>query len=224
MEFRVFPPLYAILDVDLTAGGGPTPDEVAAAWFDAGVRLMQLRAKCLQSGPFLELADRLAARALAAGATFIVNDRADIARLSGAAGVHVGQQDLSPADVRQILPAPAVIGLSTHNQTQVEAALSQPIDLGYVAIGPVFATRSKAQPDPTVGLQGVRNTRRTIERMTGTSPACPIVAIGGITVERAADVIEAGATSVAVISDLLGGRPGARARAFLRELGPGQVI
>jgi thiamine-phosphate pyrophosphorylase len=102
--------------------------------------------------------------------------------------------------------------------------MSQPVELGYVAIGPVFATRSKIQPDPTVGLEGVRIARRALERIRGASSAYPLVAIGGITLERATDVIEAGATSVAVISDLLGDDPGARARVFLGELGPGRVI
>jgi thiamine-phosphate pyrophosphorylase len=215
----VFPALYAILDAELTAARGLTPELLAAAWLDAGIRLIQLRAKSLQSGAFLHLADRLAALAHAAGATFIVNDRADIARLSAAAGAHVGQQDLSPADVRRILPAPAAIGLSTHNQAQLEVALSQPVELAYLAFGPVFTTHSKAQPDPTVGLEGVRLARRTVEAGRPGSPKYPIVAIGGITLARAGEVIDAGATSVAVIADLLDGDPGERARAFLRELG-----
>jgi thiamine-phosphate pyrophosphorylase len=215
----VLPPVYAILDLDSVVGLGRTPESVAAAWLDAGIRLIQLRAKSAGSGAMLELADRLAGLAREAGATFIVNDRVDIARLSGASGVHVGQQDLSPIDAARLLPPPFQIGLSTHNQAQLEAAVLLPLDLAYVAIGPVFATRSKAQPDPTIGVEGVRLARR-IAGPRG----WPVVAIGGITLARASEVIEAGATSVAVISDLLGDDPAGRARAFLSELGSGRVI
>lgn len=224
----MLPPLYAILDVDQTVGRGQTPERVAAAWLEAGVQLVQLRAKSLASGAFLDLADRLSALTRQAGATFIVNDRADIARLSNAHGVHVGQADLRPADVRLVLPPPALIGFSTHSDAQVAAAVAQPVELAYIAIGPVFATRSKSQPDPTIGIEGVRRARR-IAKIPGipgypVSSGLPVVAIGGITLDRAAEVIEAGASAVAVIGDLLGDDPGARARAFLRELGPGRVI
>jgi len=106
--------------------------------------------------------------------------------------------------------------------------VAQPVELAYIAIGPVFATRSKSQPDPTIGIEGVRRARR-IAKIPGipgypVSSGLPVVAIGGITLDRAAEVIEAGASAVAVIGDLLGDDPGARARAFLRELGPGRVI
>lgn len=181
------------------------------AWLSAGIRLIQLRAKTLQSGAMLELAIRLAGLCREAGAIFIVNDRADIARLSSSAGVHVGQDDLSPADARLVVGADAVVGMSTHGTEQLARALDQSVD--YVAIGPVFATASKERPDPVVGLDMVRAARAIAEpseRM--------VVAIGGITIERAPLVIEAGASSVAVISDLMADDPEARARAFLRAL------
>lgn len=205
-----FPRLYAILDVDLTRTRGFDPIQVFHAWLDAGVQLIQLRAKTMAGGPMLDLATRLAADARRGGAVFVVNDRADVARLSGADGVHVGQDDLSPADVRLLLPAPAVVGLSTHNERQLQAAATEPVS--YVAIGPVFGTSSKEKPDPVVGVEGVR---RAVEL----SPGRPVVAIGGITIERAPEIIGAGASSVAVISDLLAPDVRVRARQFLDAVG-----
>jgi thiamine-phosphate pyrophosphorylase len=206
-------PLYAILDVDLTRARGWAPLDLLDVWIDAGVRLVQLRAKSLSFGPMLELADVFAARVRAAGGMLIINDRADVARLSGADGVHVGQTDLAPAAVRQILGPDRMVGVSSHSAPQVAAAVLQPID--YVAMGPVFPTESKAQPDPVVGTDGVRE---AVER----AGAMPVVAIGGITIATAQHMFEAGAVSVAVISDLLTGDPRVRARewaAFLRERG-----
>jgi len=199
-------PLYAILDVDLTRARGWAPLDLLDAWLDAGVRLVQLRAKSLPFGPMLDLADAVIARARAAGGTVIVNDRADVARLSDADGVHLGQTDLGAAAVRQMIGAGRLIGLSTHTAAQVDAGLLQPID--YLAIGPVFATGSKAQPDPVVGLEGVR---LAVQR----AGARPVVAIGGITLTRAREVLDSGAASVAVISDLLTDDPRARARAWV---------
>jgi thiamine-phosphate pyrophosphorylase len=207
-------PLYAILDVDLTRARGWAPLDLLDVWLDAGVRLVQLRAKSLSFGPMLELADVFVARVRAAGGMLIINDRADVARLSGAGGVHVGQTDLAPAAVRQILGPDRMVGVSTHSESQVAAAIRQPID--YVAIGPVFPTASKAQPDPVVGTGGVRE---AVQR----AGALPVVAIGGITIASTRQVFDAGAASVAVISDLLTGDPRVRARewaARLRECGP----
>jgi thiamine-phosphate pyrophosphorylase len=184
---------------------------VVSAWLDAGVRLVQLRAKALATGDFLDLADRLVRLAESGGARLIVNDRADIAKMSGAAGVHLGQQDLSPADARATVGPDAVVGLSTHNDAQVDEALVAPVD--YLAVGPVFATSSKEKPDPVVGLDGVRRAARAAARS-----GLPVVAIGGITLARAAAVRQAGATSVAVIAGLVGDDPGVRAREFLRAL------
>lgn len=207
----MLPRLYAILDVDLARARGHDPLTLVNTWLDAGVRLVQLRAKREATGPLLELADAMNAATREAGATFIVNDRADIARLSGAHGVHVGQSDLSPADVRVVVGPAAIVGLSTHNDEQVRAGLGEPVT--YLAIGPVFPTGSKAQPDPVVGLDGVRRTVALAR-----SPVRPVVAIGGITLERARGVIEAGADAVAVLSDLLEGDPGARCREYLKVL------
>lgn len=203
--------LYAILDVQVALSHGLTPASVLEAWLSAGVRLIQLRAKTLASGPFLELADALAAEARRAGAVFIVNDRADIARMSGAAGVHVGHDDLSPSDARRIVGPSAIVGVSTHRGVQVEAAVEAPVD--YVAIGPVFATSTKERPDPVVGLEGVRG---AVAIASGRDR--PVVGIGGITLARAASVIDAGAAAVAVIADLMVPDLEGRAGDFLRVL------
>lgn len=208
----MFPRLYAILDTDLAARLERDPLQILDAWLDAGVRLIQLRAKSMASGTMLTVAAAMASRVSAAGGIFIVNDRADVARLSGAAGLHLGQDDLTPAQARLLLPSPACIGLSTHTDAQVLDAIAQPID--YLAIGPAFPTSSKAQPDPVVGLAGIR-----AASARAAARGIPVVAIGGISLERAPQVIDAGATSVAVIADLLRGEPGERARAFLDALG-----
>jgi len=190
---------------------GLDPGDLCGAWLDAGVSLIQLRAKRLTFGPMLRLAEHLVTRISGGDARLIVNDRVDVAVLCGAAGVHLGQDDLAPLAARAMLGDRALVGLSTHAPAQVEEALRQPID--YLAIGPVFPTGTKLQPDPLVGLAGVEAAARRA-RPRG----LPVVAIGGITLATAAAVIEAGASSVAVISDLLGGDPAARAREFVRAL------
>jgi len=207
----IFPRLYAILDVDLTAARGIAPMAVLEQWLDAGVRLVQLRAKTFETGPFLTLADEALRRTRLAGARLIVNDRADIAAMAGADGVHVGQDDLSPTAARAVVGSSAWVGVSTHNDGQVEAAVREPPT--YLAIGPVYATRSKVRPDPVIGIEGVR---RAAARANGAG--LPLVAIGGITLDRVADVISGGATAVAVISDLVTSNPGGRAREFLSAL------
>lgn len=170
------------------------------AWLEAGVRLIQLRAKGMASGPLLELADALAASTREAGATFIVNDRADIAAQCGADGVHVGQDDLSPADVRAVVGPRAIVGVSTHSDAQLDAALGQPVS--YVAVGPVFATRTKATGYEAIGFEQVRRAA-----VAAHGAGLPLVAIGGITLDRALDVLAAGADAVAVITDLLPNPP-----------------
>ncbi|MDP3718530.1 MAG: thiamine phosphate synthase [Acidobacteriota bacterium] len=210
-QLRPFPRLYAIVDVDLCAAGGHTPLDVVRAFLAAGVRLIQLRAKTWDSGAFLDLAAAAVADAQAAGAIIVINDRADIAVLSHAPGLHVGQDDLSPADARRIVGPDAWLGLSTHTVEQWTAALAAPIS--YVAIGPVFETGTKATGFAAVGLHTVR-----LVATAAAARALPVVAIGGITIERAPAVIEAGAAAVAVISGLLAGPPEARARAFIRAL------
>ncbi len=184
---------------------------MAEGWIEAGVSLLQLRAKSLSLGPLLDLTDALVTLARPAGALVIVNDRADVARLAGADGVHVGQDDLSVADVRALLGPGALVGLSTHSADQVRAACRE--GASYVAIGPVFETRTKARPDPVVGLGGVE-----IAAGLARERGIPVVAIGGITLDRAPAVLRAGAASVAVIADLLRGDPADRARAWLDAL------
>ena len=208
-------PLHAIVDVDAASRAGWTPADLARAFLDGGATLVQLRTKQLSSGAFLALCDAVVALAHPYGARIVVNDRADLARLSGASGVHVGQDDLPPAAARRLLGDAAVIGFSSHNSQQIEAALREPIS--YLAVGPVFGTSTKDTGYSAVGLDLVR----TAARMAG---AVPVVGIGGITVENAASVVAAGATSVAVIGDLLvGGDPVRRTRAFLQSLADNRV-
>lgn len=207
------PKLYAILDIDSLTARGLEPLAVADAWLDAGVRLIQLRAKTMGSGAMLELADELVERTRRAGATFIVNDRVDIALLSGANGVHVGQGDLTPVQARDIADRDGqaaaqalIIGLSTHTLDHVRAGIDGPAD--HLAIGPIFPTSTKADADSAVGLPMVQQAVRVMGRR-------PLVAIGGITLATAPAVLAAGAASVAVISDLLTGDIGRRAREYL---------
>ena len=172
--------------------------------------MVQLRAKHLASGPLLELAEALVALGRPYGAEVVVNDRVDVAVLSRAAGAHVGQDDLAPADARAQLGPDAILGVSTHDSSQFARAMQGPAS--YIAIGPVFGTRTKDTGYAPVGLELVRAARRL-------GPAVPIVAIGGITLETAPSVLDAGATAVAVIGDLLaGGDPAARTRAYLQAL------
>jgi len=178
-----------------------------------GATFLQLRAKHLGGGAFLDLAAAAAELAHAAGARVVVNDRADLATLSGADGVHVGQDDLAPADVRRIVGGESVVGLSTHTSEQLARAIEMPVS--YVAIGPVFETATKQTGYDAVGLAMVRTAAATAARR-----GLPLVAIGGITLARARSVVDAGAASVAVIGDLLaGGDPERRVREYLETLG-----
>ena len=187
---------------------------VAEAYLAAGARFIQIRAKGVSSSAFLKLSEEVVSRTRKAGATVIVNDRADIARLAGADGVHLGQDDLEPAMARRILGGEAIIGLSTHSIEQVRLACRQPID--YLAVGPIFRTSTKETTDRAVGTELVGQARTAVG-LAGLDT--PIVAIGGITLDRARSVIQAGATSVAVISDLLAaGNPEARVREYLTAL------
>lgn len=207
-------PLYAIVDVDVCLAASQPCEAVAAAFLRAGVSHLQIRAKHLGSAAFLDLVRAVAPHAAAAGAVLVVNDRVDVARSAGAGiGVHLGQDDLPVAEARRLLGPEAVVGRSTHTPAQLAAALSEPVT--YVAYGPVFPTRTKTNPDPVVGLDGIR-TAAASARAGGR----PLVAIGGITLATARSVIEAGASAVAVISDLVvaGEDPEARARRFLSAL------
>ena len=201
--------LHAIVDVHVASNASWAPIDLARSFLDGGARVLQLRAKDLPSGAFLELADALVALAGDYEAIVIVNDRLDVARLSGADGVHVGQEDLPPATAREQLGPEAVVGFSTHSVTQLEAALREPVS--YLAVGPVFGTSTKDTGYTAVGLDLVSAASRL------TSPI-PVVAIGGVTLGNARSAIDAGASSVAVISDLLVGDPVERVKAFLRIL------
>jgi len=171
---------------------------------------IQVRAKALASGPLLELCSLAVKEAAPYRAGVIVNDRADVAVLAGAAGVHVGQDDLTPGAARAVVGAEAIVGYSTHTVEQVQTALREPVS--YIAVGPVFGTRTKNTGHDAVGLDLVATAARL-------AAPRPVVAIGGITLENASSVIAAGAASVAIISDLLVDRDvTGRTRAYLRRL------
>lgn len=202
-------PLHAIVDISVANTAGWKPLDLARAFLDGGARLLQLRAKELPSSSLLDLSDALVALADAYEAFVIVNDRVDVARLSGADGVHVGQEDLSPAVAREQLGPGAIVGYSTHSVAQFEAALREPIS--YLAVGPVFGTSTKDTGYSAVGLELVSGAARLAGSM-------PVVAIGGVTLANAVSAIGAGASAVAVISDLLVGDPAERVKAYLRIL------
>jgi thiamine-phosphate pyrophosphorylase len=204
----VLPPLYVILDAALLT---TSELDVAKKLSDAGVRLFQYRNKRGSSRELLQASSALAAELAQGGALFFVNDRPDVAFLSGASGVHVGQNDLPVAESRAVLGQGRLLGISTHNLEQFRAAAET--DADYIALGPAFDTDSKANPDPVVGTAMIREARKLTRK--------PIVAIGGITLDRAKEVMEAGADSVAVISDILRAvDPEKRARQFLNLLEP----
>src|SRR5690242_7458629 len=202
----------AIVDTGVAERAGWTPEDLAASYLEGGARLLQVRAKGVPGARFLHLATAIVRLAHAAGAAVIVNDRADLALLSGADGVHVGQDDLTPTAVRAVAGDRAMVGLSTHTPDQLDAALLSPVT--YVAIGPVFATATKDTGCAPVGLRGVTDAAGRAARRHR-----PLVAIGGITFSSAPDVIRAGAACVAVIGDLLAtGDPASRVRAYLERL------
>ena len=202
----VLPRLYVILDAALLT----IPEtECARQLVDAGVRLLQYRNKAASSRDLLENSKRLSAEVAPRGVTSIVNDRADVAALAGVSGVHVGQEDLGVEEARAVVGTDRLVGVSTHNRAQFVQAAASSAD--YIAVGPIFSTSTKSNPDPVVGTEFIRQVRPLTDK--------PIVAIGGITLERAAEVVRAGADSVAVISDILRVRdPGARAHQFIKIL------
>jgi thiamine-phosphate pyrophosphorylase len=198
-----FPPLYAVLSADSFSGN---LEDWACQLADAGVELIQYRNKAATSRELLRVAQSLSALAHSRRFRFVVNDRADVALLAGAGGVHVGQDDLPVEAARRVCGPARWVGVSTHNLEQLRAAAASSAD--YVAVGPVFSTDSKSNPDPVVGLEFVRQARALTSK--------PLVGIGGITAERAAAVYAAGADSVAVISDLSQAADlSARVRAYL---------
>lgn len=186
------PFLYAIIDSTL-AGERSLSSWVEELCGDGRARVVQWRAKELDDADFFSGAREIQAAARRAGALFVVNDRPDVAKILDADGVHVGQDDLNPADVRRLLPK-AIIGVSTHNADQLAQAATSPAD--YIAVGPVFATSTKADPDPVVGLDFVRTAAALVK-------SHPVIGIGGITLASAPSVIEAGASGVALISELM---------------------
>jgi thiamine-phosphate pyrophosphorylase len=202
----VLPRLYVILDAGmLTEPAGVTAQKL----MDAGVKLLQYRAKNAAARELWEESRAIAAVARLAKCMSFVNDRPDVAYLAGADGVHVGQDDLNVEQARKVIGPDRWVGVSTHSLEQFREAVATSAD--YIAVGPIFQTGSKANPDPVVGTELLRRVRALTEK--------PIVAIGGITLESAADVLAAGADSVAVISDILKAKdPAGMAREFIRRL------
>jgi thiamine-phosphate pyrophosphorylase len=193
LDRKDFPRLYAIVDAGVLTARGIALEAFAQGLRQAEVMLVQYRDK--DGSPQQILAAAKVLRDVFAGTdcTLIMNDRADLCVLADFDGVHVGQEDLSPEDVRRIIGKNRLIGLSTHNEAQLRRADASCAD--YLAIGPVFGTGTKVDPDPVVGPDGIRMARELTRK--------PLVAIGGITRENARSVIDAGADAVAVISGLL---------------------
>ena len=197
------PRVYPILDTESLEARGIGLQTAAAAMLAGGAGILQFRHKTHWSRDVFEAARGVARLCRDAGARFVVNDRADFAMLLEA-GLHVGQDDLSPRDARMLLGPDALLGFSSHNADQVGAAAGEPVD--YLAFGPVFPTVSKRNPDPVAGVEALRRCRALCSK--------PLVAIGGVTRANALEVLNAGADSVAVIADLL---PQAATARSLRE-------
>ena len=187
----VLPKLYPLTDVGLT---GLTHAEQVRRLASGGASLIQLREKTRGAREFHASAKAALMVAKESGIKLIINDRVDIAAALGADGVHLGQDDLPVSAARELLGPQAIIGLSTHNMRQAQAALNLSID--YLALGPIFSTSTKDDTAPELGVEGLREVRHALGEF-------PLVAIGGITADRALDVIRAGANSVAVISAVL---------------------
>jgi thiamine-phosphate pyrophosphorylase len=186
------PRVYPILDSEALARRGVAMETAAAAFLEGGAGILQIRHKGHWSRETFATAKQIATFCREAGAQFVINDRADFALLLDA-GLHIGQDDLAPRDARKVIGSEPMLGFSSHNVHQLSAAGGEPVD--YVALGPILATASKLNPDPVVGLAELRRCRALIEK--------PLVAIGGITLETAPDVWQAGADSVAIIAGLL---------------------
>ena len=192
MCIRMLPAFYPILDVAALSRHGIPPLAAAEAILSRGARILQLRHKEHLSRQMFDTARQVAALCAEHGATFVINDRADVARILGC-GLHLGQDDLPCTEARAVMGA-GLLGFSTHSAEQLGSA---PGEADYLALGPIFATGSKANPDPVVGLQNLRAWRPLSGR--------PLVAIGGITLDNARQVIDAGADSVAIIGGLYSG-------------------
>jgi thiamine-phosphate pyrophosphorylase len=210
MARLVLPRFYPILDAGLLLKTGLSIEGFARELRAAGIRFLQYRDKEAADELLLERAAVLRRIFPSSDSCLILNDRVPLVLPAGYDGVHVGQEDLSPLEARVMLGPGVVVGISTHGERQLLDAADSPVD--YVAIGPVFATSSKQVPDPVVGLEGVRAARALTDK--------PLVAIGGISRVNCASVVEAGADSVAVISDLLP-TPGKSVEEFFAQLGGG---
>ncbi len=203
------PRFYPILDTEACARRGLAPAKTAGLILEAGAQILQFRHKGFYSREIVAQMGEIAKLCAEAEVPFVVNDRADLAAIFGAV-LHLGQDDLPPVQARRITGANCVIGFSTHNESQLRAALNEPVD--YVALGPMFGTVSKQNPDPVVGLDELRRLR-PLTRL-------PLVAIGGITMDNAGAVFDAGADSVAVIGDLVSdGDIRARSRKWMELAG-----
>jgi len=203
------PAFYPILDTEVAMRRGIDPVKAARQILDAGARILQYRHKAFLSREAFSWLENIAVLTQAAGAILVVNDRADLAKMFNAA-LHLGQDDLLPSIARRVVRPDTIVGFSTHNEAQLRAASEEPTD--YLALGPLFGTATKENPDPTVGLDDFRRLRSLSNR--------PLVAIGGITRANAMQAIDAGADSVAVIGDLFpdDGNVGFRTREWLRLL------
>jgi len=199
------PRLYAVAD-----GAYGDPVRLASDLFDGGAGLVQVRHKGASPRTLIQEVDEVL-KISPRHARIVVNDRADVARLTGAFGVHLGQDDLSPSLARAVLPEGQVIGYSTHNLSQAMEAERLPVD--YIAVGPIFATATKENAAPVLGLERLRDICSHVRK--------PVVAIGGITLESMGDVLDCGVASVAVIGDLLRhGNVAERTRTWVRRLEP----
>lgn len=205
----ILPKFYPILDTEVALRRGIDPVNAAQQILDAGARILQFRHKAFLSREAFGWLEAIAALTQAAGAILVVNDRADLARLLNAA-LHLGQDDLPPSAARRVVGPGAMVGFSTHNEAQLRAAREEPVD--YLALGPLFGTVTKENPDPTVGLDDFRRLRPLF--------TVPLIAIGGITRTNARQALDAGADSVAIIGDLFpdNGNLGARIAEWLRLL------
>ncbi len=197
----MLPRFYPILDPEIAARHGVDPIAGAEQILEGGAKILQFRHKGFFSREVFAQLERVAELCRNAGVLFVVNDRADLAAITGAA-LHLGQDDLTPSAARKVVGPTTLIGFSTHNERQLRAAAAEPAN--YLALGPIFGTASKQNPDPIVGIDELRRLRPLTDR--------PLVAIGGITRANAQSVLAAGADSVAIIGDLFAEDGNVRAR------------
>jgi thiamine-phosphate pyrophosphorylase len=207
----ILPRLYPIIDAGLLASAHVDLEAFARGLYAAGIRFLQYRDKDSTDEAVIERAGVLRSIFSSTECTLILNDRVHLVEATGFDGVHVGQDDLTPQQAREVIGGERILGLSTHNARQVAAADREPVD--YIAIGPIFGTKSKADPDPVVGREGIAHARATTQK--------PLVAIGGITPANSQMLLRAGADSLAIISALIpvpGEAPGKRTEDFLLRI------